>query len=564
MFDLWIDCETTSPIDLKRHGLMNYHEKSTVIVISYAVDYGEVVVLTGQQPMDAVPYNLRLHQLMLKAKTIYAHNAAFDRLALKDYPTPLTKWTCTAALARAHGLAPSSLDALSRFFGLPSIKDVGKEIMKKGQQGTRWAEFCEYAKQDVILMRTIAKLLPRFSWSQSSYVADQEINDRGFAVDVELAQRIATRLEELQESAVVECQMRFGFSPRQVERVRAALGVQNLRAETLRDYVPDSPDREALLSYRQLVCNASGSKYQTLVDRAYKGRIHHGLEFCGAATTGRWAGRGFQPQNLPRPQHPLSALDDLFEQDSIEFYKRSRSLVRAMLTGPLVVADYSAIEGRVLAWLAGEKWKLGVYKSGGDLYVETYRRMTGHEGEVSKSQRFVGKVAELALGYQGGAGALERMCSAYGATLDEDYEIIKHRWRKASPETVKYWWKPHIESENALYDTVRLVSGRKLVYWHGDDGHYKTPSQVKSRDCVQERYYGGKFVENIVQATARDIMMSAIHRVKGHVVLTVHDELVCTDTIAPRELEEAMCKETPWLKGLPLAVQAERVERYFK
>lgn len=624
---LWLDAETFSATPI-RSGTYRYAADSEVMLLAWAVDDGPVNCwdATAEERPAALVAALR------EAREVWAHNAQFDRLvlakALPDCAPPLERWRCTMAQALAHGL-PGSLDALCSVLHVPQDKaklKAGKDLVRlfctprpknmklrranRESHPMQWREFIEYATQDIDAMRAVSRRLPRWNYPAQElglWHLDQRVNDRGFAVDVELANGAIAAIDEEQARLAEWTALATGDEVQAatqrdalLDHIAATFGIvlDDLRGSTvdrlLEGDLPQ-PLRE-LLEVRQQASTTSTSKYRALVAAETEGRVRGTLQYCGASRTGRWAGRTFQPQNLPRPS---------LSQREIEFgvlalkagvaqlvapnvMELAASAVRSCIIAPpgkkLVTADLANIEGRVLAWLAGEQWKLDAFRAfdrgdGPDLYRVAFSKSFGVRPEdVTKAQRQVGKVLELALGYEGGVGAFVTFAAAYRidleqmardawatlppALLDEAAEfydwtlaqrkampdlsreaficcdVFKRAWRAGHPATTAFWRALGTALRRVADDkttvvevghlTVRrlgnwtrvvLPSGRSLCYpeLRLDDDDRLTYLGVNQYTRRWERIstYAGKLVENVTQAVARDVMASAMPAVES-------------------------------------------------
>lgn len=649
MSTLFLDLETYSETPIT-HGTHKYAETAEVLLVAYAFDDEpvEVMDLTERGSLDSV-------QMMIDtADKVVIHNSAFDRTVLRHCGVhmPLDKVEDTMVIALAHGL-PGSLGALCDVLGVPQDKakdKAGKKLIHlltkprpknvKLRRATRdthpeeWAAFIEYARLDVDAMRVVYRLLPdwnRHGGERALWLLDQKINDRGIAIDVELAnaalrafQRssrdLAERTRILTNGAVGSLTQRGKF----LEHLEQTLAftTPDLKKGTVSTLLQGTltPEVRELLEIRQQASATSPAKYKVLLKAtSADGRLRGTLQFCGASRTGRWGGRLFQPQNLPRPaignlrdeelQRAIDMGIDAMKLDCEDLIfdnvsELCSSAVRgALIASPghkLVVSDLSNIEGRVLAWLAGEEWKTEAFKQfdagvGHDLYKLAYAKSFNKKAEdVTKDERQIGKVQELALGYQGSVGAFSSMAALYGVFLPEDeVKRIVEAWRKAHSAVVALWYdleravKDAIRAPNKRFTVrdlsigykdnwlrIKLPSGRYLCYPNAglNEGSivYEGVNQyTKKWETIET--YGGKLVENVVQAVARDVLASGMFRAEaaGYAVcLHVHDELITetpdTDEYSVDELSRIMSTNPGWSLGLPLAAAGFETRRYKK
>jgi DNA polymerase len=648
---LYLDTETFCETPIK-HGTHRYAEGVEVLLTAFAIDDAPVEVVEGWTP--------ELTTLAGTADEIVLHNSHFDRtvLAHQGIVIPPARIRDTMAQARSVGL-PGGLGKLCDILGVDvdKAKDkAGRALIqlfckplaanRKERRATKtthpveWQRFVDYAALDVAAMREVAKKLPAWNYGRAagapragraSWELDQQINDRGFAIDVDFAtaaieavnqeqRRLAARMAEMTDGEVEAATQRDKL----LAHLLAEHGVTlpDMQKGTLERRLHDeqlpATVRE-LIAIRLEASGTSTAKYQALINGVSSdGRLRGTLEWCGAARTGRWSGRLFQPQNLPRPRHKPAEIvasieavragcADLLYDDVIA---RCSSAIRGAIVAPvgrkLVVADLSNIEGRVLAWLAGELWKTAAFASfdrgeGADLYRLAYGRAFGiAPHEVTDDQRHLGKVMELALGYQGAVGAFLSMARLYGADLPEA-EVLKlvKAWRKANAEIVDFWYSMERVAHQAVRNSgvtltlgrlrlrrdgawlrIVLPSGRALCYPSPrlDDGEnggraVLTYMGVNQYTRAWERLstYGGKLVENVTQAVARDVIADAMPRAEAAgfaVVLTVHDEIVSETQDHPawtaRGLAKIMSTNPTWADGLPLAAAGFEGKRYGK
>ena len=646
MTTLYLDLETFSDVPIA-HGTHAYADKAEVLLVAVAIDDGAVAVIEAD-----LDY---LQELVDEADSVVIHNSAFDRtvLARHNVRVPVERISDTMVRALAHGL-PGALGQLCDILGVPVDKAKDKRGKKLIQLFTKprpknmklrradaqthpedWAEFVEYARLDVEAMREVHKRLPGWNNTPAErglWALDQRINDRGVAVDLDLA-RAALRAAakagaDLSERAKTATGGVVG-SLTQRDKLMAYLAEAH-------DYAPEDmtkgtvtaalkgnldPAVRELLEIRQQASATSPAKYKVLVNATSPdGRLRGTLQFCGAARTGRWGGRLFQPQNLPRPTLKQAVIEmgiaamkadaeDLVVGNVMEL---CASAVRGCLIAPagrkLVVADLSNIEGRVLAWLAGEDWKTKAFTDfdrgvGHDLYVLAYSRSFSvtpeHVLENKKSgdgmMRQLGKIMELALGYQGSVGAFQSMARLYGIEKEEEEVLsIVKAWRKAHPRVVSLWYDVEYAARQVLREPdakrkvrdlmidvedgwlrIRLPSGRYLCYPDAreNDEDKITYSGVNqyTRKWETLETYGGKLVENIVQATARDVLahgMALAEKAGYEICLHVHDELITETPDDPaysaEGLSALMAKGPGWSLGLPLAAAGFECNRYRK
>lgn len=663
---LYIDLETRSPEPITS-GVHRYAERAEVLLVAFAVDGAPAKVWDVANGEPTPP------ELRARHATIVAHNSAFDRTVLRHAMPQLVStdpedWLDTAAQAAAHSLPPALAD-LCDVLHVPAshAKDPrGKRLIRlfcidggadRNTHPDEWAQFIEYARLDVEAMRACQRRMPAWNYPQnltevSLWWLDQTINDRGVAIDIDLAQSAMAAVAEAQQRLDVEVRDLTNGAVRTAQQRNALLAhinfaynmdLPDLTAATVADTLARgnlSPRLRALLENRASASTTSNAKYRALLDGVSEdGRLRGTLQYCGASRTGRWAGRLFQPQNLPRPTMSQTHIDigvealkagcaDVITDDVIGLASSAlRGVIIAKPGNKLVVADLSNIEGRVLAWLAGERWKLDAFRAfdsgtGPDLYKLAYANAFRVAPEmVSKDQRQIGKVMELALGYQGGVGAFSQFAAAYGIDLDAMAEnaalpddvtqpsraayaraetemselawvacdTFKRLWRAAHPATVGLWrgvedmMMRAIDDAGSTYGRVsadrvgkwvriRLPSGRYLNYpgMRNDDGMTYQGLNT-ARKWTTQRTYSGKLVENITQAVARDVLaanMRAIEAAGYRIVLTVHDEIIAetpdTDEYSADALSRLMAAAPPWAEDLPLAAAGFECWRYRK
>jgi DNA polymerase len=641
MTTLWFDCETFSECDLKSAGTHAYaaHDSTCITVAQWAIDDGEPVVVDCTQPNDGT-LTVLMGFLQDPTVTVVAHNSMFDRTLLRHcwgIDVPVERWQDTMIKAMSHGL-PGGLDKIGQIVGLEAdqAKDKrGREliqlfckprpknsILRRATRVThpeQWAEFLEYSRQDIVAMRAIDRRLPSWNYRPGHpelalWHLDQRINDRGVAVDLELAEAAidaVAREQKRLKREVVEATDGLVTSASKRDQLLAficaeyGVDLPDMKADTLRRRVddPDLPEGvRLLLSIRLEATKTSTAKYKALVNATSDdGRLRNTLQFAGAQRTARWAGRIFQPQNMPRPDMKQPEIDEgieaLKEGCAELFFSNTMRLtantVRGCIVAPagkkLTIADLSNIEGRGLAFLAGERWKLKAFADfdagvGEDLYKVAYGRSFNIDPkEATGQKRQIGKVMELGLGYEGGVAAFLTFAAVYNMDLED---LAKAVWATASREALEnangMWnWaqkkkRQHLKARrDGAWLRLRLPSGRYLCYINpsvDDDGQitYFGVNQY-TRQWGRIKTYGGKLIENATQAFARDILaynMPAIEAKGYQIVLSVHDELLTEtpdrDEFNADELGQMMSIAPPWAKGIPLAAAGFETARYRK
>lgn len=649
---LWADIETRSRIPLK-HGHYRYSEDVELLLFAYAL--GDEDVQVWDATAGPMPEDLELYLADPQLPIVF-HNAAFDRVQLArcGIPLPLERVRCTLARAYSVGL-PGALGDLSRVMGIPveDQKQEGRQYInlfcvpdkKTGEYADRhshpeaWAGFIEYAAGDIVSMRRVAKLMPQGAWDPRelpTWHLDQVINDRGFAVDLELARGAVAEVkaaQKLLKDDVTEATDGLVTSLGQRDRILAfvlaeyGVDLPDLRKSTLEKRVddPDIPEgARELIRMRLTSSKSSVSKYNAVLRSVNAdGRIRGALQYGGASRTLRWSGRIMQPQNLPRPTLRVESGPNKGEVDhelierGIELLKQRRcwidydpiemasNAIRGVIIAPagkkLVVADLAGIEGRVVAWVAGEEWKLKAYREfdagrGPDLYKVGYGASFGVDPtQVTKDQRQIGKVIELACGFQGAVGAFQAMATVYGVNVPDEQALASVKaWRKAHPAIRSFWYAIEDAVRRAArYNGAPVEVGRVKVRWKGSWLSIELPSGRRlwyPKPALEDdesitfgsvnRYtkkwdrthtYGGKLTENIVQAIARDVIALGMHAAEkaGYLtVLSVHDELVTETEDDPRFTSDELCRlmtaGAPWTKGLPLAAAGFETRRYRK
>jgi DNA polymerase len=649
MRELGIDIETYSSNDLVNCGVYKYVEAPdfTILLFAYSVDGGPVVCVDfamGEKLPDDVFAALTDPDVI---KT--AFNAAFERICISVYffggkLLDPKQWRCTMVLAARMGL-PLSLGQCGEVLHLAEGKMTeGKALIRyfsvPGKNGKRhlpsdapdkWDTFKKYNIRDVEVEQAIKRKVQRLKpadFDEELYVADQEINDRGVKIDRTLVDAAARFDDEYKAQLLAEAQQLTGMenpnSPAQIkEYIKKTTGftVETLNKgnlDTLDEKLIYWPKAQRVIAIRREMGKTSNKKYEAMQKCVCKdGRIHGLLQFCGAARTGRWAGRLVQVQNLP--QNHLVSLDfarslvrqgdlDEFEMNYANVTQVLSELIRtAFVAEPgktFHVCDFSAIECRVIAWLASEDWVLDVFRTNGDIYCANASKMfkvpvEKHGQNAQLRQK--GKIATLALGYGGGVSALEAMGgSKLGLTEDEEREIVK-LWRDSNPRIVRMWAVIEKAAITAIKTgesvtvyrnivigkrwgmlTITLPSGRTICYpraeveteyndgWRGDHDiiEYEGLNQT-TKKWGKVRTYGGKLTENIVQAVARDILGIVILRAKAeglNIVFHIHDEIIveATPDQTLADVEALFSKPIDWCRDLPLKGAGYTTPYYLK
>lgn len=630
-----IDLETFSEANLPKVGVYRYVDDPSfeILIFSYAEDGGEVHTVDLTEPFAHIPNDI-LTALTDPAVTKVAFNAQFERVALskvmKQTLDPM-QWHDTMVVANEMGL-PAGLGQVAKFLGIDEQKDTrGKNLIRyfsvpckptKVNGGRtrnlpehdpeKWATYIEYNRQDVRTEMAIAEKLKAFPVKQSEwdyYAMDQRVNDRGVGIDLPLATGAIEIMNQLNDTHNTELKELTGLdNPNSLQQFKGWLADQGVEFKTLgkatvqaaldQGNLPEVVDQA--LRLRLSLSNSSTKKYQTIVRAQCESddRIHGLLQFYGANRTGRWAGRLVQVQNLPRNYMSVEQLNiarDLVKQrdpEAIEMLFDSvpdtlKQLIRtALVPAPgkqLMICDFSAIEARVISWFANEKWSLEEFANNEDIYKATASRMFGiPKADIDKKIRQRGKVATLALGYQGSTGALIAMGALDMGIPEDELPGLVDSWRSANKRVVNFWHGIQNGVKAAIADGgvqrmpkglkafvkqgylfIQLPSGRRLSYANPrlEDSDYGSrivyDGQGTHVGFAKLETYGGKLVENIVQATARDLLAEAMLRLEkaGYpAVFHVHDGVVAeVDLDADlAQMEAVMCEVPKWATGLPL------------
>ena len=656
-----IDIESYSDVNLARCGVYKYAESPAfeILIFGYAVDGGEVQVVDLAQG-ESIPDEI-LDALTDESVTKWAFNASFERVCLSRYLIdlgmsldpfhdhhPLSRecarflnpagWKCSMVWSAYMGL-PLSLEGagavlkldsqkmkegrdLIRYFCVPckETKSNGGRTRNLPQHAPdKWTLFKSYNKRDVEVEMAIQERLKNYPVPESvwdEYHLDQEINDRGIAIDRTLVAQAVAIDARSRESLMDELKERTGLeNPNSVTQMLGWLEEHGMKTDSLgKKNVQEllktaaEPLRSVLL-LRQKLAKSSVRKYQAMEMTACKdGRARGMFQFYGANRTGRFAGRHIQLQNLPQNHLPdLSEARDLVRQGNYEALELLYDSIPDVLSQLIrtafiprqgmkfVVSDFSAIEARVLSWLAGETWRSDVFARNGDIYCASASSMFGVPVEkhgINGHLRQKGKIAELALGYGGSVGALKAMGAMdMGLSEDELYPLVQS-WRSANPHIVDFWWQVDAAVKTAIKERIpmrigfirflyqsgmlfiQLPSGRRLSYvkprigenrFGGESVTYEGIGATKKWERLES--YGPKFVENIVQGISRDILCYAMQTLRccaivGH----VHDELIieCNRNVSVDAICEQMGRTPPWAEGLLLRADGYECEFYQK
>lgn len=654
---LSIDIETYSDLDIKKVGGYKYAENCEVLLFAYAWDDAPVQIVdltTGETLPDDV-----LAALTDNTITKCAYNAQFERTVLSYFlhrmdPTAPFEflapegWSCTMVHALTLGL-PGSLDMVSKALRLADDKakmSVGKQLItyfckpckptkvNGGRERNlpehapeKWALFKEYCVRDVVAEREIRRRLSNFPVrveEQLLWELDQRINDRGVGIDAQLVSEAIDFDADFKGRVIAHAKALTGLpNPASGEQLKRWIEQEEgfFPASITKDNLPElmtqvqKPEVKEMLRLKQLMSKTSVKKYEAMQRaRCGDGHVHGLLQFYGANRTGRWAGRLVQVQNLPR--NSMTELDDAREllrsgnTYAIEMiYAHPLDVLSQLIRTAFIprhgyrfmVADFSAIEARVIAWLAKEKWRMDVFADGGDIYCASASKMFGVPVEkhgINGHLRQKGKIAELALGYQGSIGALKAMGADKLGLSDEELQEIVNSWRKASPHIKQLWYDVDAAALEAVRERravtlhhdialsrrkgilfIQLPSGRKLAYARPKieiepefdrEGLTYEGSEQTSGKWTRLRTYGGKLVENIVQAIARDCLAVAMTRLEAagyQIVMHIHDEVVIecpADECDLTDVCRIMGQPIDWAPGLILTADGYITDYYKK
>lgn len=652
MKSISIDIETYSSVSLQKSGIYRYAESDDfeILLFGYSVDGGEVKVIDLVMG-EKIPEDI-IEALINETVMKWAFNAQFERVCLSSYLLKHghlclkkcgkylnpSSWHCTMIWSATLGL-PLSLEGVGIVLGLEKQKlTEGKGLIKyfcvpcnptKVNGGRtrnmpfhdmeKWNQFKVYNLRDVETEMGIQKKLTRFPVSNviwDEYHLDQEINDRGIGVDMTFVSN-AIALDEISKNKLTEeMQMMTGLeNPNSVKQMKEWLSDNGLETDTLgkkvvAEMIKDAPDNLAdVLSLRQQLAKSSVKKYTAMKTAVCKDSRARGMfQFYGANRTGRFAGRLVQLQNLPQnhmsdlacargliKSNNFDAVELLYEDIPDTLSQLIRTAFVPQGDNKFIVADFSAIEARVLAWLAGEKWRMKVFEEGKDIYCSSASQMFGVPVEkhgVNGHLRQKGKIAELALGYGGSVGALKAMGAIEMGLEEVELQPLVSAWRNSNPFITMLWW----DVDNCVKETIKkriptethgirfsyesgflfiaLPSGRRLAYvkprmgtnqFGGESVTYEGVGGTKKWERLES--YGPKFCENITQAIARDVLMYAMQTLRNcRIVAHVHDELIieCDKRMPLDAICEQMGRTPPWANELLLRADGYECEFYKK
>ena len=641
---LSIDIETYSDVDLTKCGVYAYSDSPNFEILLFAYAFDEeptqiVDLACGEQLPERV-----LAALEDPVVTKAAFNAQFERTCISKYlgrRLSPSGWQCTAVQSAMLAL-PLSLDNvgevlniqrkklkegadLVRFFSMPCkpTKANGGRTRNRPEDALeKWERFKTYCIRDVDAEREIRQKLWKFPIPESEmelYRMDQEINDRGILVDQQLVENAVLCDNQYRQMVTARAYELTGLtnpnSPAQIKGWLAEHGVEaeKLDKKTVKGLISET-DGEVLevLKLRLLMAKTSVKKYEA-IERAVcsDGRVHGLLQFYGANRTGRWSGRLVQVQNLPQNHIPdLELARNLVKEQRFEdmdlLYDSTPEVLSELIRTALVpkpgcrfiVADFSAIEARVLAWFAGEQWRLDTFAEGGDIYCASASKMFGVpvvKHGVNGHLRQKGKIAELALGYGGAVGALTSMGALDMGLQEEELQPLVSQWRNSNPHITKFWWEVDAAAVKAVKERTEVVlgnlcftyrsgilfvtlpSGRKLSYIKPRMTQNRFGRESLSYEGVGEskkwmriETYGPKLVENIVQATTRDLLALAMLRLRNQgfeIVMHIHDEAVLEvpeGVSGVEEICQIMSEQPDWAAGLPLRADGYECAFYKK
>lgn len=659
MKSLHLDLETYSSTDLSKCGVYKYVQAKDfeILLFGYSIDDGDIRVIDLAQG-EKIPIDI-IKALSDEKIIKWAYNANFERICLSEYLRRNYEkyfnsysinedtvcnylnpkgWKCSMVWSASMGL-PLSLAGVGAVLGLEEQKlSEGKDLIRyfcmpckptksngartrnlPENDNEKWLLFKRYNKRDVEVEIAIQKKLsnfpvPDFIWNE--YWLDQEINDRGIAVDMDVVENAILFDEQAKSSLSEKMKKLTGLdNPNSVQQMRDWLAENGLEMDSLGkkevlSALKTAPESlKTVLSLRQQLAKSSVKKYQAMKNAVCNdGRVRGMFVFYGANRSGRWSGRLVQLQNLPQnkitdlaearelvKQGNYKAVQLLYDDipDTLSQLIRTSFIPRKEMK--FIVADFSAIEARVLSYLAGEQWRADVFANGGDIYCASASQMFGVPVEkhgINGHLRQKGKIAELALGYGGSVGALKSMGALDMGLTEDELKPLVDMWRNANLNIVKFWWdvdyavkqavKEHIPSKvgllkfyyksNMLF--IGLPSGRNLTYvkpricfnqFGGESVTYEGVGATKKWERIES--YGPKFVENLVQGISRDILMYAMQTLSHCFICShIHDELIieCDKRMSLSAVCEQMSRTPPWVNGLLLRADGYECDFYKK
>ncbi len=653
MTRLAIDIETYSSVDLIKSGVYKYVESPDfeILLIGFSYDDEEtqLIDLCADESMGAVMWNDEalsklIDDLVNPEVTKTAFNANFERTCLAKHfniPMPADQWHCTAVHALTLGL-PRSLDQVAKVLNMDAKKDAaGKNLIKyfsvpckptktngertrnlPGHDPEKWEQYKTYCIQDVVVEREIKKKMNKYPVSHFEHklwVLDQEINDRGVLIDSDIMINALDFDSRYKKETILPEMIKLTEldNPNSLVQLKGwladnGLNVDSLAKGVMQELISEaSGDVKRVLELRQEMSKTSVKKYAAMQKgQCHDERLRGLLQFYGANRTGRWAGRFVQVQNLPRgslkDSADIDAARSLVKAGDFESFQMIYDNVPDVLSSLIrttfvpsknkrfAVSDFSAIEARVIAWMANEKWRLEVFQTHGKIYEASAAAMFKIPIEdVDKAMRQKGKVAELALGYQGSVGAMISMGALEMGLEEEELKPLVDAWRNSNPAIKKFWFdcersaieamktKAPVKMQYGLtfyYQSgflfIKLPSGRNLAYARPrleEDKNFGkmgiTYEGVNEGKWTRLRTYGGKLVENIVQAIARDCLAEALMRLKAYdIVMHVHDEVVIEipEDVSLSEIDQIMGESIEWAPGLPLGADGFETSYYRK
>ena len=647
---LSIDLETRSSIDISKAGVYKYAESPDFNILLFGVSVnGGPVIVYDLACSDVIPDEI-LAALSDPGIIKWAYNASFERVCISiwlrrnypqyfsgDYINP-SSWKCSMVWAAYNGL-PFGLERVGAALGLEQQKlKEGRDLIRyfcnpckptKSNGGRtwnlpehapeKWELFKKYNQRDVEVEMQIQERLknypvPDFIWDE--YHLDQVINDRGIMIDRELVEQ-AIKIDEISNADLTAQMQKLTDleNPNSVAQLKGFLSEKGIEADSLGkkdvvEMIKTAPSELAeILQLRLQLAKSSVKKYQAMQNAACDDDRCRGMfQFYGASRSGRWAGRLIQLQNLPQNHLPdLEQARALVKAGDYEMVKMlygnvpqilSELIRTAFIPAPgykFIVSDFSAIEARVLSYLAGETWRSDVFKNNGDIYCASASQMFGVPVEkhgVNGHLRQKGKIAELALGYGGSVGALKAMGAIEMGLAEEELQPLVSMWRESNPRIVQYWWKVDTAVKTAIKEHVptqvgivqffwksgmlfiELPSGRRLAYvkprigenkFGGESITYMGTDAQKKWNRIES--YGPKFTENIVQAISRDILAYAMNTLKDYLIVGhVHDEVIieAPTEVSMNDVCELMGQTPPWVPGLLLRADGYECDFYRK